>query len=93
MESNNLTEKLNTFTSLVLKDAERTEKIKRVEQWFREHPEFKSNLDALYYDYILGRGDPDEKFNAAFMKDLLAKHGIKTEFTPSELLKGWYPKL
>lgn len=55
MESNNLTEKLNTFTSLVLKDAEqkREKLLENVQKEYSERIDAKENelLQGAYGEY------------------------------------------
>ena len=71
------------------KDKERLAKKKHIENWMKQNKSFIRLMDAYALDIAKGTMAPDDKFDAKFVKNLLKDAGLKTDFTPGELLKVW----
>ena len=71
------------------KDKERITKQKHIKRWMKENKSFIHLMDDYAFQIAKGAMAPDDKFDAKFVKDLLKKQGIKTDFTASELLRVW----
>lgn len=71
------------------KDRQRAAKKRHIAKWMKENPDFITLMDECALDIAKGRGEPDEKFNAAFVKSLLKENNLSPDFTASELLREW----
>ena len=71
------------------KDAEKAAARKRVVAWMKEHKDFVRLMDDCAFDIAKGSGDPNEKFNAAFVRNLLKECDLSVDFTANDLLKVW----
>lgn len=71
------------------KDKEKQEKERKIKLWMKEHKDFVKLMDALSFEIYKGSHGVDEKFDAKFVKRMLKESGLKTDFTPGELLKVW----
>lgn len=69
------------------KDEEKAERKKHIIQWMREHKEFVGLMRAYSFDIVKGSGNPNDKFNAAFVNQMLREHNLQVDFTAGELLK------
>lgn len=71
------------------KDKERKAKEVKIRKWMKEHKDFVGLMDAYAFDIAKGRMGPDDKFDARFVKQMLAENGLKPDFTAGELLGAW----
>ena len=46
-------------------------------------------MDQIAFEIQRGSLGPDDKFDTAFLKELLKENNIEIEFSASELLKVW----
>lgn len=74
------------------KDKEKLTKKKRIKQWMKEHKSFVREMDRTAFEIAKGAWGPDDKFNAALVKEMLSEHGLEIDFTAGELLKVWRGK-
>lgn len=71
------------------KDAEKRRKQKIARKWLQSHKSFVDAMKEYEWDIMKGSFGPDEKFNAAFVKEMLKDYTDKPDCTPGELLKAY----
>lgn len=71
------------------KDKERAAKEKHIEQWMKENKSFVRLMDACAFEIAKGTMDPNDKFDARFVKRLLKENSLNPDFTAAELLRVW----
>lgn len=71
------------------KDKERGAKKRQIEKWMKEHRSFVRLMDDCAFEIAKGTMAPGAKFDAKFVRKLLAEQGLETDFTAGELLKVW----
>ena len=70
------------------KDIEKQKKTEIIKQWCKENKKFMGMLNAIDYDIMLGRCDPNEKINTKLIKKLLKENECKDiPFSAQELCK------
>ena len=71
------------------KDKIRQAKKKHIEQWLREHKALWSLMDDYAFQIAKGAMEPDAKFDAECVKELLKENDLNPDFSAGELLKVW----
>lgn len=71
------------------KDKAKATKERYIRRWMREHEDFVDLMDTFAFEIAKGSWGPDEKFDAAFVKRMLADNHLEADFTPGEILKVW----
>lgn len=71
------------------KDKEKAAKQKQIKQWMKEHKDFVKMMDIVAFEIVKGSWGEEEKFDAKFVKKMLAEHNLKPNFTAGDLLKVW----
>ena len=71
------------------KDKEKAQKRKKIQSWMKEHKAFVETMDMFAFEIAKGSWGPDDKFDAKFVKKMLAEHGLSPDFTAGELLRIW----
>ena len=71
------------------KDKEKAQKRKKIQSWMKEHKAFVETMDMFAFEIAKGSWGPDDKFDAKFVKKMLAEHGLSPDFTAGELLQIW----
>ena len=71
------------------KDKEKIAKTKHIEQWMKEHKSFVEFMDTISFEILKGSWGPDDKFDAARVKEMLEASELEPDFTAGELLKVW----
>lgn len=71
------------------KDKEKQKKERHIRKWLREHGDFAEAMEDAAFEVEKGALGPDEKFDAAKVRELLQSAGIEVDFTAGELLKVW----
>ena len=67
----------------------RLQKDEQVKKWMKEHKDFVRAMDAFAFEIAKGSWGPDAKFNAAFVKKMLADNGLELNCTVGDLLRVW----
>lgn len=70
------------------KDKERTAKKRHIERWMKEHKSFVDLMEDYAFEIAKGTMRPDDKFDAALIKNLLKQEGLEPDFTAGELLRA-----
>lgn len=71
------------------KDKEKSQKEKHIEAWMKAHKGFVRTMDQLAFEISKGSWGPNEKFDAAQVRDMLKNCKLEPDFTPGELLMVW----
>ena len=71
------------------KDAEKRAKKKRIQKWMKEHKSFVDAMDTFAFEIAKGSWGPDDKFDAKFVKKMLADNDLAPDFTARDLLNVW----
>lgn len=72
------------------KDGAKRAQTKLIKLWMKDHPEFMGLMDDAAFQIAKGAAGPDDKFNAAYVSDMLADAGYTgLPFSAAELLKVW----
>lgn len=71
------------------KDAEKHARRREIMKWFKEHNDFKNSMDQIAFEIAKGSWGPDDKFDAAKVKQLLDEYNLHPNFKPYEILNVW----
>lgn len=71
------------------KDKEKSLKKKHIQQWMKEHKSFVKAMDDTAFEIAKGTWEPNDKFDASLVKEMLSNFELEPDFTASELLKVW----
>lgn len=71
------------------KDKERQEKERKIRKWMKSHKDFVRAMDTFSFEIAKGSWGPDDKFNAAFVRQMLKDSNLEVDFTAGELLRVW----
>ena len=71
------------------KDKEKQAKKKHIQQWMKEHKSFVKAMNETAFEIAKGTWSPDDKFDAALVKEMLSNFELEPDFTANELLKVW----
>ena len=71
------------------KDKEKEAKREKIRKWLKEHKSFVRAMDAYAFEIAKGSWGPNDKFDAAFVKKMLADYNLETDFSAGELLRVW----
>ena len=74
------------------KDEEKQLKKKRNQQWMKEHKSFVRAMNDIAFEIAKGAWGPDDKFDAALVKEMLSNFELEPDFTANDLLKVWRGK-
>lgn len=55
------------------KDKERQEKERKIRKWMKSHKDFVRAMDTFSFEIAKGSWGPDDKFDAAFVRQMIAK--------------------
>lgn len=69
------------------KDKEKLTKKKHIKQWMKGNKSFVREMDRTAFEIAKGAWGPDDKFDAALVKEMLSEYGLEIDFTAGELLK------
>ena len=70
-------------------DRKKEQRRRKIRTWMKKHPDFVEAMDTFAFEIAKGSWGPDEKFDAKFVREMLKENGLKTDFTPGELLRVW----
>lgn len=71
------------------KDKEKKQKELKIKFWMSKNKDFVKLMDQIAFEIQKGSWGSNEKFDTAFLKELLKENDIEIEFPASELLKVW----
>lgn len=71
------------------KRREKLAKERHIRQWLKERRCFSEMMAEANFRIAKGEYGPDAKFNAAFVKEMLAENNIEIDFMAGELLRVW----
>ena len=72
------------------KDKEKKAKKQKIRSWMKHHKEFVVAMTQYAFEIeCKGSWGPDDKFDAAFVRQMLKDYGIEVDFTAGELLSVW----
>ena len=71
------------------KDKEKKQKELKIKFWMSKNKDFVKLMDQIAFEIQKGSWGSNEKFDTAFLKELLKENNIEIEFSASELLKVW----
>lgn len=74
------------------KDKEKAIRSNQIKKWLDEHKDFTDALDTYAFEAAKGSASNQAKVDLALIKALLKASGLKTDFTPSEILRCWLQK-
>ena len=55
----------------------------------KEHKSFVKAMDDTAFEIAKGACSPNDKFDAALVKEMLSNFELEPDFTANELLKEW----
>ena len=61
----------------------------KIKSWMSKNKGFVRLMDQIAFEIQKGSWGPDDKFDTAFLKEMLKKNNIEIDFSASELLKVW----
>ena len=71
------------------KDREKAARKNHIRQWMKKHKSFIKLMDQIAFEIEKGSWGPNDKFNAALVKEMLKENNLEIDFTANELLKEW----
>lgn len=71
------------------KDKEKAAMKKYIQQWMKEHKSFVKAMDETAFEIAKGSWEPDDKFDAVLVKEMLSNFELEPDFSANELLKVW----
>ena len=71
------------------KDKDRQEKEKKIKCWMKSHKDFVRAMDTFSFEIAKGSWGPDDKFDTAFVRQMLKDSNLEVNFTAGELLRVW----
>lgn len=74
------------------KDKEKAIRSNQIKKWLDEHKDFTDALDTYAFEAAKDSASTQAKVDLALIKALLKASGLKTDFTPSEILRCWLDK-
>ena len=74
------------------RDKEKALKASQIKKWLDENKDFTEALDTCAFEAAKTSPSGQSKVDLKLIKTLLKASGIKTNFTPSEILRRWLNK-
>ena len=74
------------------RDKEKSLKASQIKKWLDENKDFTEALDTCAFEAAKTSPSGQSKVDLNLIKTLLKASGIKTNFTPSEILRCWLNK-
>ena len=74
------------------RDKEKALKASQIKKWLDENKDFTEALDTCAFEAAKTSPSGQSKVDLNLIKTLLKASGIKTNFTPSEILRCWLNK-
>ena len=74
------------------RDKEKALKASQIKKWLDENKDFTEALDTCAFEAAKTSPSGQSKVDLKLIKTLLKASGIKTNFTPSEILRCWLNK-
>ena len=74
------------------RDKEKALKASQIKKWLDENKDFTEALDTCAFEAVKTSPSGQSKVDLKLIKTLLKASGIKTNFTPSEILRCWLNK-
>lgn len=74
------------------KDKEKAKNNSQIRKWLEEHKDFTEALDTYAFEAAKTSPSGQSKVDLALIKALLKASGLKTDFTPSKILRCWLDK-
>ena len=78
--------------ALASRDKEKALKASQIKKWLDENKDFTEALDPCAFEAAKTSPSGQSKVDLNLIKTLLKASGIKTNFTPSEILRCWLNK-
>ena len=74
------------------RDKEKALKASQIKKWLDENKDFTEALDTYAFETTRGLPSTQSEVDLALVKALLKASRLKTDFTPSEILRCWLNK-